>query len=147
MFRKVTGVICLAIGGIFIAATGMVGAVVYLRDAEMGVVITLIYAVIVTLFMLGGMALWGWQRWRILLGATLTSVGGMLAMCAISIPMVIMSPEWKKMATDPEVEEMMPSLAASSGVSGVICLAVGIALLIAQKKRDEVAAEPGLSEA
>ena len=146
MVRKILGAICLVIGGMFIMTLGMVTVFGFSRDVEMGAVIMLIYLVMATPFTLGGMALWDWSRWRILLGVTLTSAGGMLLMCAITIPMAMLSPEWEKMATDPEVEEMMPALAAGSGVSGVLFLAIGIALIIAQTRRDKAVSAQSLPE-
>jgi len=139
MFRKVASIICLVLGGVFIMTIGMASFVMFERDAAMGAVVTLIYLALATPFTLGGMALWGWRRWRITLGIVLTAVGGMLAMCAVTLPLVTMSPEWKKIA-DPNVEAVLPPLIAGSVIFGVICLVAGVALIIGQKRRDKAAA-------
>lgn len=137
MLRKIASVILLSIGGIFVTASSSMLVVMFKYEeiAAISGLILLIFVGLATPFMVGGVGLWGWRRWRIVLGVVLTIVGGMFATYAISIPLWMLSPEWELLG-GPDVSEMKPFLKSSALLSALL-LAIGILLILRQKKRDK----------
>ena len=138
MLRKIASVVLLIIGGLFVSASSSALMVMFKHEeiGAIGGLILLIFAGLATPFMVGGVGLWGWRRWRIVLGVVLTVVGGMFATYAISIPLVMLSPEWE-LAGGLDVSEMMKPFLKSFALFGVPLLAIGIFLILRQKKRDK----------
>ena len=138
MFRKVAGVLLLSAGGIPLMSSLLMSSMV-LEIGGRAMIVLPIFAGVGMGLMVAGTALWGWSRWRMVLGIAFTAVGGVLASVAITVPFAMISPEWK-MAGGPNASAAMKPMIASSALFGAILLAVGIPLIIRQRKRDREAA-------
>jgi len=137
MFRKVLGVILLVLAGWMLITVGMVCVMAVCRLAALPVLLIFLVPG-VGLMLLGALA-WGWARRRMVWGVLLTTVGGLLAMTAITIPLVMMSPMWDEMGGQRDLPHFPPMIAGQA-LSAVVFLLIGIPLILSQRKRDRLAA-------
>ena len=136
MFKKILGVVLLVLAGWMLLTAGMVCLMGVLHPGL--IALCAVYAVLgVGLMLLGALA-WGWARRRMVWGILLTTVGGLLAMTAITVPLVMMSPMWDEMG-GPSGEPHMRPMIAGAGLSAVVFLVIGIPLILSQRKRDRIA--------
>lgn len=84
--------------------------------------------------LLGGTALSGWKRRRMVLGVVSTTLGGLLALTAVYLPLLMISPEWRDMSS-PGFDEMSPVITGCF-IFGAILLIIGIPLIIKQLRID-----------
>jgi len=136
MFRKATGVILLALAGCLLLCCGM--TLFMFRQHAALIILPVIYLVLGMGLVTGGAALWGWKRRRMAFGVTLTAVGGILALNAITLPLTLISPEWKQSGTA-QYSGLLSMVAWGAGPFAVICLAAGIPLILRQRKLDRPA--------
>jgi hypothetical protein len=92
---------------------------------------TVIAATIIT----AGVALWGLNRWRIVLGVVLTVGGGFSALTASVMPLMMISPGWQ--AVEAPDDAFIHLIILGYVVTALLLAAIGIPLIIAQKKRDQ----------
>lgn len=131
--RKIFGVLVLIIGTwlflIGVLPAAMRGGIPY-RSEEL--IIELVIGIIGAAVLLGGAALWGWSRKRIVLGIISTVVGGLLLLMSVSFAMM-KSVSLKLDKEVPEVSLIWPL------VFGIIFVTIGIVLIVKQRKIDTVA--------
>ena len=158
MFRKILAVIVLVNGGFFLLGGGMLLLLPLAplfsdmsasdmeppSAGEMGVTV-IVFAVFTAIGMgliLGGAAIWDWKRWRIVLGVVFTVAGGDLVLNAVTLPLMMLSSEWKLMQeqmTRVPPSYIMNCIIASCALFGPLLLAIGIPLIIKQRRRDKQA--------
>lgn len=134
MLRKIASVLVLSIGS-FCIIGGLVPLFLVLKQNDVeSFVGTCVFVVIGIALLLGGTALWGWKRRRMVLGVVSTTLGGLLALTAIALPLIMTSPEWRQVS-GPKFEEMSPIIIGCS-IFGAVLLVIGIPLIIKQLRRD-----------
>lgn len=132
--RKIFGVFVLIIGTwlflIGVLPAAMRGGIPY-RSEEF--IIELVIGFIGAAVLLGGAALWGWSRKKIVLGIISTVVGGLILLMSVSS--VMMKSAGLKLGKEvPKVSLIWPL------VFGIIFVTIGIVLIVKQRKIDTVAA-------
>ena len=137
MLRKIGGVVLLIIGGSFIICLFLPSIFVFqFEEVVAGGLVLLVFAGLATPLMAGGIGLWGWRRWRIVLGVVVTVVGAVVVLCAMSIPLVMHSREWEWLG-GPEISHLVKPTLKVSALFGALLLALGILLILRQKNRDK----------
>lgn len=135
MLRRIASVLILSIGG-FCIIGGLVPLFLVLKETEVeGFVVMCAFVVFGIALLLGGAALWGWKRRRMVLGVVSTTLGGLLALTAVSLPLLMISPEWRHVL-GPEFDVMSPIIVVGCFIFGAVLLVIGIPLIIKQLRRD-----------
>ena len=137
VIRRVASVILLTIGVSFVPATLML-LVVFLSEGLFHLLALIILAIpigIAAAVITAGVALWAWNRWRIVLGVVLTVGGGFSALTAAAMPLMMISPEWQ--AVEAPDDAFMHRVILGYVLTALLLAAVGIPLIIAQKRRDQ----------
>jgi hypothetical protein len=137
IWRKFASVVMLCVGGFFIMGLFVPFMFMFERNefAISGLVL-FIFVGLATPFMVAGVGLWGWGRWRIVLGVALTVIGAELAVGAMIMPLVMLSAEWEVFAKADTYSFMQPMF-KSSALFGALLLVIGIFLIFRQRERDK----------
>lgn len=137
VIRRIASVTLLTIGVSLVPATLML-LVVFLSEGLFHLLAVIILAIpiaIAAAVITAGVALWAWNRWRIVLGVVLTVGGGFSALTAAVMPLMMISPEWQ--ALEAPDDAFMHRVILSYVLTALLLAAVGIPLIIAQKRRDQ----------
>lgn len=138
MARKIFGVIVLVIGGVLLGTGSAVIGMAIKRPPM--VILFLVYLVIGMLLTLGGVALWGWRRRRMVFGVQFTVVGSVLLLHVVVLPLMMISKEWETFG-GAQVEEVLTMMLPGYALFGVIFLGVGIPLILRERKLDALKAQ------
>jgi len=131
--RKAIGIILLCIGiqglAMLILATLIEIGGGELGDMSLKVSQALIlYAIFISL-VVGGVAMWGWDRWRFVLGIVLIGIGGFTAFaCLVSLPAIM------RLVKSSNTENMIIYIIAV-GLYSLIFIIPGITLITLQRKK------------
>lgn len=132
--RKAIGIISLCIGiqglAMLILATLIEIGGGELGDMSLKVSQALIlYAIFISL-VFGGVAMWGWDRWRFVLGIVLIGIGGFTAFaCLVSLPAIM------GLAKSSNTENMIIYYIMVVGLYSLIFIIPGITLITLQRKK------------
>jgi len=132
--RKAIGIILLCIGiqglAMLILATLIEIGGGELGDMSLKVSQALIlYAIFISL-VVGGVAMWGWDRWRFVLGIVLIGIGGFTAFaCLVSLPAIM------GLAKSSNTENMIIYYIMAVGLYSLIFIIPGITLITLQRKK------------
>jgi hypothetical protein len=131
--RKATGIILLCIG-IQGLAMLILATLIEIGGGELGDMslkvsqASILYAIFICL-VVGGIAMWGWDRWRFVLGIVLIGIGGFTAFaCLVSLPAIM------RLAKSSNTENMSIYIIAVS-LYALIFIVPGITLITLQRKQ------------
>lgn len=137
VIRRIASVTLLTVGVSIVPATLML-FVLFLSEGLFHLLAIAILAIplaIAVLIITAGVALWAWNRWRIVLGVVLTVGGGFSALTAAFMPLIMISPEWQALETPDDA--FISHVILGYVLTALLLAAVGIPLIVAQKRRDQ----------
>lgn len=142
--RKISSVLLLIIGGFILFPNMMMLSVLISEGFDIKaigdtptIVRCIILVAINIALIIAGVALNEWSRWRFILGNLFTVVGSFLAFLAVTIPLVMLSPEWKLLGA-PKAHVDIKAFIVNLILSALLPLVMGISLLVKQNKLDKV---------
>ena len=124
--RLVGGFICLFIGGIFTASVCMgIGAVLGGKESLTRILVD--YLPFAMIFLLGGVILYGWHRWKLLISIVFVAVSGLL----LTITGFMYE---AKIAPDPNAKIDLETLRRGGLITSIPVLLIGLFLLILHRR-------------
>jgi hypothetical protein len=136
MFKKVVSVLLFSIGTSFL----MIAVVPFSLILEGGIIALIVFLFCVAVWialMMAGLGLWGWRKWRSVLGVVFTVVGSLLVLYASILLSELPSSDGGLAggsALSNLISELLKVIMASFLLFGIAHLAIGFALIIKQRK-------------